>query len=104
MMHKDICRTGNITKIPTPNNISPYLQAFKITNKPLRLFLVMNLYMPSHVDDLHLIVVSEDRIQILTKHHSTNKIILAIDYDRDILLRGHTHDGTSQTLNTKDQE
>ena len=39
---------GNITKIPTPKEISPYLQIIKINNAPLQPWLLIHMYMPSH--------------------------------------------------------
>lgn len=104
MLHKDIYSTDNVTKIPTPNNISPYLQAIKISNKPLTPLIIINLYMPSHINDIPLISKIKNQIQTLTKNHHPHNIILAGDFNRDILLQGHIHEGTLQTPNQEDKE
>ena len=46
---------GNIPKIPSPANISPYLQIIHIKNHPLQSWLILHIYMPSHIEDIRLI-------------------------------------------------
>ena len=78
----------NITKLPTPFNISPYLQAIKITNSPLQQWLVVHLYMPSHQDDLALIPEIYNDITNLTQNHPNHTQILTRDFNRAIVLIG----------------
>ena len=55
MIPKNIYTNENITNIPTPSSISPYLQTKIINNKPLTPIIIMNMYMPTHPQDLHLV-------------------------------------------------
>ena len=48
--------------------------------------------MPSHPQDLHVIMEIEDQIKVLTKHHRTHKVILSRDCNIDIMLHGHIND------------
>ena len=54
-IHAKYAFPGNVTKIPTPTNISPYLQIIKINNHPLIPWLIIHMYMPTHLEDTHLI-------------------------------------------------
>ena len=56
----------NIVKVPTPNTISPYLQIIIIKNKPLTLITILNIYMPSHLEDIYLIPEIQDQIHQTT--------------------------------------
>ena len=47
LIHNKYAFPGNITKIPTPANISPYLQIIKINNNPLPPWLIIHMYMPT---------------------------------------------------------
>ena len=53
----------NITKIPSPTNISPYLQIIHIKNYPLQPWLIIHLYMPSHIEDIRLIPTIQQTIK-----------------------------------------
>ena len=55
LIHNRYAFPGNITKIPIPANISPYLQLIRINNQPLQPWLIMHMYMPTHIEDLQLI-------------------------------------------------
>ena len=55
LIHNRYTFPGNITKIPIPINISPYLQLIRINNQPLQPWLIMHMYMPTHIEDLQLI-------------------------------------------------
>lgn len=46
MVHSTIQFMGDITKIPTSINLSPYLQSF----------VNIDIYMPTHPKDIHLII------------------------------------------------
>jgi hypothetical protein len=52
MIHKNYNFPRNIKKIPSPPDISPYLQIISIGNKPLKIIILINLYMPSHPEDI----------------------------------------------------
>jgi hypothetical protein len=84
---------GNITKIPTPSKISPYLQILYIKNHPLQPWLLLHLYMPSHVEDLFCIPNIQNSItqQIVASPNPTR--ILCGNFNRDIVLIGqhNTH-------------
>lgn len=104
IIHKKLHTPENITKIFTSNRISPYLQALKIANKPLAPLFIMDLYVSSHPHDLNLIPKIITQINILMKHHPTHIVIFAGDFNIDILLQWHTHEGTPQAPIRKDHE
>jgi hypothetical protein len=62
IIDKDYAYPGNITKIPTPTNISPYLQIIKIANQPQQTWLLMNMYMPTHTEDIRYIPIIKQNI------------------------------------------
>jgi hypothetical protein len=101
MIPKTIHTNENITKIPTPSTISPYLQAIMIKNKPIIPILLINMYMPTHPQDLHLVQEIQTQIQRLITNHPTSHTILAGDFNRDILLKGRSSNGqiSPPTLN-----
>ena len=101
---KKIYTTNNIINIPTPTPVSPHLQVLNIVNKLLTPFLIMNLYMTSQPQDLNPIPDIILQINILIKHHPTYKTIFARDFNGDIFLQGHIHEGTPQTITHKDRE
>lgn len=101
---KKIHTPENITKIPTTIRISPYLQVFKVSNKLLTPLPILNIYMSSYPYDINLIPDIITQITILTKHHPTHKTILVGDFNRSILLQGHTQDGTPQAPTHKDRK
>ena len=104
MIPKSIHTNENITKIPTPNSISPYLQAISINNKPLIPIFIINMYMPTHPQDTHLIVEIQIQIPKLITQHPKHQTILAGDFNRDILLRGRTTDCILSPPNQADHE
>ena len=55
LIHNKYAFPGNITKIPTPINISPYLQIIRINNQSLQPWSIIHIYMPKHVEDIRLI-------------------------------------------------
>ena len=77
---------GNITKIPSPVNISPYLQIIHINNHPIQPWLMIHLYMPSHNEDLRLIPIIQQTIRIQIDAHPNHTYILCGDFNRDIAL------------------
>lgn len=48
LIHKKHAFPYNLSKIPIPADVSPFLQITRITNHPLQPWLLINLYMPSH--------------------------------------------------------
>jgi hypothetical protein len=73
LIHQNHTFPGNISKIPTTNDISPYLQIIKITNHPLTIHSLIHLYMPTHIDDITLIPTIQTTIfnHILTTPRTT---------------------------------
>lgn len=88
MILQTIYTNENITILPTPSSISPYLQAILINNKPITPILHLNMYIPTHPQDIHLIQEIQNQIQTLVHNHYKHQIILARDFNRDITLRG----------------
>ena len=79
---------GNITKIPSPANISPHLQIIHIKNYPLQPWVIIHLYMPSHIEDIRLIPTIQKTIKRLIDTHPNHTYILCGDFNRDIALIG----------------
>ena len=79
---------GNITKIPSPANISPYLQIIHVKNCLLQPWLIIHLYMPSHIEDTRLIPTIQQTIRIQIDAHPNHTYILCGDFNRDIALIG----------------
>jgi hypothetical protein len=100
LIHQEYAFPGNITKIPTTEEISPYLQIIKITNQPLTTYFLIHLYMPTHIDDIAHIPT----IQIAIFNHIHNNpqcnIILLGDFNRDIALIGRRN-GTTKNAPTQ---
>ncbi|HYP43288.1 MAG TPA: endonuclease/exonuclease/phosphatase family protein [Candidatus Nitrosocosmicus sp.] len=84
---------GNITKVSTSANISPYLQIIHIKNHPLQPWLLIHLYMPSHNEDIQLIPIIQQTITTQINAHPNHTHILCGDFNRDIALIGrqNTH-------------
>ena len=57
LIHKKHAFPGNLAKIPTRAEIYPFLQIISIVNQPLQPWLQINLYMPSHEEDIPLIPI-----------------------------------------------
>ena len=104
MIPKDIYTNENITKIPTPSSISHYLQIILINNKPITPILLLNMYMPSHPQDTHLIQDIQNEIRTIIHRHHNHHIILAGDFNRDILLKGRSSNGLITPPNQDDYE
>ena len=60
--------------------------------------------MPLHPHDLNLIPYIVTQMNILVKHHPTYKTILAWDFNINIFLQGHTHEGTRKIPTREDRE
>jgi hypothetical protein len=90
LIHKNYAYPNNITKIPIASKITPYFQIIKLNNSPLTPILIPHLYMPTHLDYLHLILFIIQTITSQINRHPNTNIILCGDFNRDIALQGHT--------------
>jgi exonuclease III len=104
LIHQQHTFPGNITKIPTTANISPYLQIIKITNHPLTTYHLLHLYMPTHNDDITLIPTLQTTIFNYIHNNPTNNIILLGDFNRDIALIGKQTGTTKSAPSQQDLE
>ena len=100
LIHKTYAFPGNITKIPTPTNISPYLQIIKINNHPLIPWLIIHMYMPTHLEDIYLIPHLKNEITNQITINPNHIYTLCGDFNRDIALRGRQNNN----INTPPQE
>ena len=99
-IHHKYAFPGNVTKIPTPANISPYLQIIKINNHPLIPWLIIHMYMPTHLEDTCIIPHLKNEITNQITIHPNHIHTLCGDFNRDIALRGRQNNNT----NTPPQE
>ena len=60
--------------------------------------------MPTHPEDIHLISDIQTQIQSLINRHQNHLIILADDFNRDILLKGRSSNGLISPPNPIDYE
>jgi len=100
LIHNKYAFPGNVTKIPTPANISPHLQIIKIHNHPLPPWLIIHMYMPTHLDETHLIPYLKTTITNQITAHPNHTHILCRDFNRDIALTGRQNNNN----NTPPQE
>jgi exonuclease III len=100
LIHQQYAFLGNINKIPTTTNISPYLQIIKITNHPLTTFFLIHIYMPTHTEDITLIPIIQNTIFNHIHNNPQSNIILCGDFNRDIALIDKQH-GTTKTNPTQ---
>jgi hypothetical protein len=84
LIHQNYAFPGNITKIPLTTNISPYLQIIKITNHPLSTYFIINLYMPTYIEDISLISIIQTTIFNHIHNNPLSNIIMLRDFNRDI--------------------
>jgi exonuclease III len=100
LIHQEYAFPGNITKIPTTEDISPYLQIIKIANQPLSKYFLIHLYMPTHIDDITHIPTIQTTIFNHIHNNPQSNIILLGDFNRDIALIGRQN-GTTKTTPTQ---
>jgi hypothetical protein len=100
LIHQKYAFPGNITKIPTTADISPYLQIIKITNLLLTPYFLIYLYMPTHIDDIIHIPTIQTTIFNHIHNNPQSNIILLGDFNRDIALIGR-HNGTTNIAPTQ---
>ena len=78
----------NITKLPSLVIISPYLQIIHIKNYSLQSWLILHLYMPSHIEDIRLVPTIQQTIRMQINAHPNHTYVLCRDFNRDIALIG----------------
>ena len=88
LINKEYTYPGNVSKIPTPAAISPYLQIIEIHNQPLQPWLIIHLYMPSHEEDIGSIPLIKQNITQQSINHPNHIHILCGDFNKDIALIG----------------
>jgi hypothetical protein len=91
LIHNTCSFPNNVTKIPIPARISPYLQIINILNQSFKPWLIINIYMPSHDEDLVLIPEIQTIIIHQLTSHPNHNITLFGDFSRDIPLIGRQH-------------
>ena len=104
LINKRYAYPGNITKIPTPAEISPYLQIIEINNQPLQPWLIIHMYMPSQEEDTRSIPIIQQNITLHTTNHPNHIHILCGDFNRDIALIGRQNEYTTTPPQTEDLE
>jgi exonuclease III len=104
LIHQQYAFPGNITKIPTTTNISPYLQIIKITNHPLPTYFLIHIYMPTHIEDTTLIPIIQTTIFNQIHNNPLSNIIILGDFNRDIALIGRQQGNTKTTPTQQDLE
>ena len=102
LIHKKHAFPGNLTKVPTPAEMSTFLQIIRIANQPLQPWLLLNLYMPSHEEDIPLIPIIQHTITYQVNLHPNHTYILCGDFIRDIALIGRQNDQQTTPLQPKD--
>ena len=100
LIHNKYAFPGNVTKIPTPINISPYLQIIRIDNQLLQPWLIIHMYMPTHLEDIQLIPNIKTTITNQITAHPHHVYTLCGDFNRDIAMIGRQNDN----FNTPPQE
>ena len=102
LIHNKYAFPGNVIKIPTPANISPYLQIIKINNHPLLPWLIIHMYMPTHLEDTHLISYLKTTISNQITVHPNHTHILCGDFNRDIALIGRQNNNNNTPPQVED--
>jgi hypothetical protein len=102
LIHQEYAFPGNITKIPTTEDISPYLQIIKIANQPFSTYFLIHLYMPIHIDDITHIPTIQTTIFNHIHNNPQSNIILLGDFNRDIALIGRQNGAANTTPTQQD--
>ena len=89
LIHSKYTYPNNIHKITTPPKTFLYLQLFQIHNHPLDPLIIINLYMPTHDDDINLIPIIQNTITQTLHKFPTLAVLMCGDFNRDIALIGH---------------
>ena len=93
---------SNLSKIPILVDISPFLQITRIANQPLQPWLLINLYMPSHEEDLPFIPIIQNTITNQINIYPNHTYILCGDFNKDIILIGRQNDQQTTPPQTED--
>ena len=88
LIHNKYAFPRNVTKIRTLASISPYLQIIKIHSHLLLPWLIMHIYMPSHLEDIGLIPRIQTAITNQISAYPNYTYIMCGDFNRDIALNG----------------
>jgi hypothetical protein len=100
LIHQKYTFLGNITKIPTTKDISPYLQIIKITNHPLPTYSLIHLYMPTHPEDtIHIPTIQTTMFNHIHNNPQNNVFLLGI-FNKDVASIGRQN-GTTKTPPTQ---
>jgi hypothetical protein len=102
LIHQEYAFPGNITKIPTTKDISPYLQIIKIANQPLSTYFLIHLFMPTHIDNITHIPTIQTTIFNHIHNNPQSNIILLGDFNRDIALIGRQNGATNTAPTQQD--
>ena len=102
LIHNKHAFPYNLSKIPTPADISPFLQITRIANQPSQPWILINLYMPSHEEDFPLIPIIQTTITNQITAHPNHTYILCGDFNRDITLIGRQDDQQTTPPQTED--
>ena len=86
LIHNKHASPGNLSKIPTPVNISHFLQIIRIANQPLQPWLLINIYMPSHEKDPPLIPIIQTTRTKQINAHPNHAYVTCRDFNRNITL------------------
>ena len=102
LIHNKYAFPENISKIPTPANIFPFFQITRIANQPLQPWFLINIYMPSHEEDLPLIPTIQNTITDHINAHPNHAYILCGDFNMNIALIGRQNDLQTTPPQTED--
>ena len=102
LIHNKHAFLGNLSKIPTLADISPFLQIICIANQPLQPWLLINIYNPSHDEDLPFIPTIQNTIIDQINVHPDHTHILCGGANRDIALLGRQNDQLTLPPQTED--
>ena len=95
-----IAFSSNITKIITPLELTLYLQIIRIANKSLTPIVIIHLYMPTHKENIYIILDIQQTIKQTLSTHSTHFPILKGDFKQDRFLNGpHNQHSLTQPTN-----
>ena len=84
--------------------ISPYLQIIHIQNIPLQSWLILHMYMPSHLDDIQYIPKIQQQITQQIIAHPNHSFILCGDFNRNIALIGRQNETNTTPPQIEDME
>jgi hypothetical protein len=104
LIHNKHAFPDNLSKIPTPANILPFLQIIRIANQSLQPWLLINIYTPSHEEDLPLIPIIQMTIIEQINAHPNDAYVICGDFNCDIALRGRQNDQQITPSQDKDYQ